>query len=157
MTFTPFYFRFYICVQIFITIERIIKTFFFAYGPLKQIATDAKQACSREILSTVIYRITSHITGLKVHNVLDQFNVISRLKPDSQQRDIRPEILPLVKLKTYDVSLYYHKVFHASNGVYFYFISFLLCSDVFHKLIAMESRSQRIEHLDGICGEVVII
>ena len=37
MTVTPFYFRFYICVQIFITIERILK-FFFCFGrtvPLK--------------------------------------------------------------------------------------------------------------------------
>ena len=35
MRVTPFYFRFYICVQIFITIERIIKFFFLGvYGPL---------------------------------------------------------------------------------------------------------------------------
>ena len=33
--FTPVYFRFYLCVQIFITIERIIKIFFCLYGSLK--------------------------------------------------------------------------------------------------------------------------
>ena len=38
MTVTPFYFRFYICVEIFITIERILKIFlFWAYDPLNDL------------------------------------------------------------------------------------------------------------------------
>ena len=38
MALTSFYYRFYMCVQIYITVERIIKIFvlFWAYGPLKQ-------------------------------------------------------------------------------------------------------------------------
>ena len=37
MTVTPFYFWFYICAQIFIRIERIIRIFFCLYGPLKEV------------------------------------------------------------------------------------------------------------------------
>ena len=51
-TVTPFYFRFYICVQIFITIERIIKIFFFwGEGPLQH----AKTLPSSSVAYTVFF------------------------------------------------------------------------------------------------------
>ena len=57
MTVTPFFIRFYICVQIFITIERLIKIFLLlAYGSLKMEAEKRIRYAKQVLTLTIVLK-----------------------------------------------------------------------------------------------------
>ena len=69
MTVIPFYFRFYICLQNFITIERIIKIYlFWANGPFKMILRGCFMAVLTPECAVRCFTLTGSETKLGMCN-----------------------------------------------------------------------------------------
>ena len=70
MAVTPLNFRFYLCVQIFITIEQILKIFlFWGYGPVKSIG-DVHSKIRENLTSSYVFFLIDNVYFLRFWKII---------------------------------------------------------------------------------------